>query len=66
MERAELADIGEVFVDMNLPKEQRIDDFVRQVKDPYHYFCGGNKVTAQFSKTGPTLEDCLTRLMTLS
>ena len=60
---AELADIREVLVDLNLPKEQRINDYVRQIKDPYHYACEGSKVTAQFSKTGPTLEDCLNRLM---
>jgi len=60
---AEMVDVSKVLVDLNLPKEQRIEDFVRQVKDPYHYTCEGNKVTAQFSKTGPTLEDCLMRLM---
>ena len=63
MNIAEMVDISEVFVDLNLPKEQRIEDFVRQVKDPYHYACEGSSVTAQFSKTGPTLEDCLNRLL---
>lgn len=58
-----LVDIRDVSVDAALPKEERIAEFVRQIKNPYRFRCGAFKVTAKFNKDGPTLEDCLSRLM---
>ena len=58
-----LVDIRTVSVDKNLPKEERIAEFLRQIKDPYHFKCGKFIVTATFSQDGPSLEDCLRRLM---
>ena len=36
----ELVDIREVSVDKNLPKEERIVAFIRQIKNPYRFRCG--------------------------
>ena len=33
----ELVDIREVSVDKNLPKEERIVAFIRQIKNPYRF-----------------------------
>lgn len=60
----ELVDIRTVSVDKNLSKNERIAEFIRQIKDPYHFRCGEFTITAKFAKDGPTLEDCLERLMT--
>lgn len=54
-----LVDIRDVRVDKNLPKQERIAEYVRQIKDPYHFRCGKFIVTAHFAKNGPPLEDCL-------
>lgn len=54
-----LADIREVSVDKNLPKEERINEFVRQIKNPYRFKCGKFVVNAKFSADGVSLEDCL-------
>ena len=54
-----LADIREVAVDKTLPREERIAEFVRQIKNPYHFKCGKFTVRASFSADGATLEDCL-------
>jgi len=62
-ESAELVDIRDVSVDMSLSKEERIAEFVRQIKDPYHFRCGKFIVTAKFADNGVTLEDCLQRIM---
>ena len=35
----ELVDIREVSVDKNLPKEERIAAFIRQIKNPYRLLC---------------------------
>ena len=42
-----------------LPREERIAEFVRQIRDPYHFKCGGFVVRASFSQGGTTLEECL-------
>ncbi len=60
---SELVDIRTVAVDKSLPKQERIAEFIRQIKDPYHLKCGKFTVTARFTETGPSLEDCLQRLM---
>ena len=54
-----LVDIRDVHVDKNLPRQERIAEFKRQIKDPYHYRCGDFTVTAIFANNGRTLEDCL-------
>ena len=58
-----LVDIRTVNVDKSLPKEARITEFVKQIKNPYKFKCGKFTVTARYSKGGPSLEDCLRRLM---
>ena len=56
---SDLVDIRTVAVDKSLPKEERIADFVRQIKNPYRFRCGDFVVNASFSRNGATLEDCL-------
>ncbi len=54
-----LVDIRTISVDKDLPKEDRIAAFVRQIKNPYRFRCGDFIVNATFSSGGPTLEECL-------
>ncbi len=54
-----LVDIRTVAVDNTLPKRERIAEYVRQIKDPYHFRCGSFTVTAVFTSNGPTIEECL-------
>ena len=60
---APLADIRDVSVDQNLPKEERIAEFLRQIQNPYCFRCGKFTVRAQFVKNGVTLEDCLKQIL---
>jgi hypothetical protein len=48
-----------VTVDTSLPKEERIRDFIRQVKNPYLYRHGKYVVKLTFTKTDVTLEDLM-------
>ena len=57
-------DIQDVSVDQNLSKKERVAEFLRQIKDPYHFKCGKFTVTAKFADSGITLEDCLQRIIT--
>lgn len=61
---AALVDIQDVDVDKTLSKKERIAEFLRQIKDPYHFKCGKFTVTAKFADNGVTLEDCLQRIIT--
>ena len=54
-----LVDIRTISVDKDLPKEDRIAAFVRQIKNPYRFRCGDFIVNAAFASGGPTLEECL-------
>jgi len=59
----ELIDISTISVDRNLPKEARILEYIRQIKNPYKYKCGKFTITERHTPGGPSLEDCLRRLM---
>lgn len=58
-----LVDICDVYVNQNLPKEERIAEFVRQIGNPYCFRCGKFTVHAQFSPNGLSLEDCLKQIL---
>ena len=58
----ELTDIRDITVDKNLPQRERIVEFVRQIKDPYHYKCGDMTITAVYSENGLTFEKCLQQI----
>lgn len=55
----ELVDISSVNVDTDLPKEERINQFIRQIKNPYLFKCGKFVVKASFNDSGQSLEDCI-------
>lgn len=54
-----LVDIRDVSVSKELPKEDRIREFVRQIKNPYLFKCGQFTVKASFAASSVTLEDCI-------
>ena len=59
----QLADIRDVRVDPSLPKAERVAEFVRQIKNPYRFRCGQYTVTTKYTRGGPTLEECLRRIV---
>ena len=60
---SDLVDIREVTVDKGMPRDERVAEFVRQIRNPYHFRCGKFVVTARFAEDGPTLEECLQRII---
>ena len=52
-----LRDIREVKVNTDLPKRERILDFIRQTGNPYYYRHGKYVVKVSFTDTDVTLED---------
>ena len=49
--------------DFSDTKEERIAEFLRQIKNPYCFKCGKFTVQAQFSPNGVSLEDCLKQIL---
>lgn len=56
---ATLRDIRDVHVNTDLPKPERILDFIRQIGNPYCYRHGKYVVKASFVETDVTLEQRL-------
>ena len=56
---ATLRDIRDVTVNADLPKRERILDFIRQIGNPYCYRHGKYVVKVSYSNSGKTMEDCL-------
>ena len=54
-----LVDIRDISVNKDLPKEERIADFVKQIKNPYRFRCGDFVINACFASGGTSIEDCL-------
>jgi hypothetical protein len=59
VKREDLVDIHDVTIDRTLPKEERIRQFVMQIKNPYCFRCGEAVVKMSFMDTERTLEDCM-------
>ena len=59
IDRNKLVAIRDVVIDTDLPKEKRIKDYIRLIKNPYCFKCGKYVVISKFSENGLSLEDCL-------
>ena len=57
-----LMDIDDVKINMDLPCEERILDYIRQIKNPYCYRCKGMVVKISFSGKR-RFEDCLKAIL---
>lgn len=55
----DLVDIRTVNIDMDLPKDQRIQSFLKQIKNPYLFRCGDMVIQSVFSDTEITLDERL-------
>lgn len=60
---AELVDIQSIKTNPDQSHDERIRDFIRQVKNPYCFRVGKVAVKLTFPERGPTLEERLQNLM---
>lgn len=60
IDRDSLVDIRDVKIHTELPKQERLLDFIRQIGDPYCYRHGKYVVRVSFTDTDVTLEERLT------
>lgn len=63
---ADVTDIDDVVIDMELPKAERVKSYLRQMKNPYIMKTNGVIVKMSFAKgSGRTLTDCLNSILEL-
>ena len=60
---SEPQDIRDVRINPALSRDERLKEFIKQIKDPYCFKCGKYTVRAQFSQNGVSLEDCLKQIL---
>ena len=60
---AALVDIRDVTINTSLPKEDRLLDYLEQIKNPYCFRCGKTVVKVSFDNTEATLEDRLEKYL---
>lgn len=60
---AELVDIQDIQIDPSMPREERLQNFIHQVKNPYCFRVGKIAVKVGFAQDGTTLEDRLENLI---
>jgi len=60
---AALVDIRNVTINTSLPKEDRLLDYLEQIKNPYCFRCGKTVVKVSFADTEATLEDRLEKYL---
>ena len=61
--RDTLVQRGSVRLDPDAPREERLREFIRQIKNPYCYLDGKTIVKISFSASDTTMEDCLARYL---
>ncbi len=55
----QLTDRRDIVIDQKLPQRERLQQYIRQVKNPYCYMDGGVVVKVSFANTKETIEDRL-------
>lgn len=59
VDRSTLMQRRSVRLDPSAPREERLRDFIQQIKNPYCYLDGKTVVKISFTNTATTIEDCL-------
>ena len=59
VDRSTLADITDVKIDPSLSREEQLQEYLRQIKNPYVFLCGSVVVKVSFAETSATIEDKL-------
>lgn len=52
-----IVEIEKVEIDISLPKEEKIEEFVKEIRNPYRFKVGDIIVNVAFDENGLTLQD---------
>lgn len=63
VDRNSLIQRSSVKIDPNATREERLQDFIKQIKNPYCYMDGKTVVKISFANTDTTMEDCISHYL---
>ncbi len=63
---SELTDIQDIKIDMDLPREERIINFLRQIKNPYFCRYGDVVIESVFAENSITLTERMEQYLRMS
>ncbi len=63
VDKDELVERSDVKIEENAPREERLKNYIKQIKNPYCYKDGNTVVKISFSNTTSTLEDCISHYL---
>ena len=63
VDRSTLVQRSAVKIDPNATREERLQDFIKQIKNPYCYMDGKTVVKISFANTDTTMEDCISHYL---
>lgn len=63
VDRDTLVDIQTIVIDETLPQKDRLESFIKQIKNPYCFKCGKIVVKVKFADNGDTLEDRIKKMI---
>lgn len=61
--KEDLVDVSGLAFDNAVPREQRAEQVLRRVKNPYCFRMGDMGVKLEFPDIAPSLQDCLTKFL---
>lgn len=59
VDRGTLVDINSIHIDSTLPDEQKLQDYLEQIKNPYCFRCGDTPVKIRFVSEEKSLKQSL-------
>lgn len=59
VEKESLAELSSITINPDLKKEERLAEYIQQIRNPYCFVCDGIVVKVSFNKTGKSLEETL-------
>ena len=62
-DKEQLMDLKSIEIDEEKSKEERISDYIRQVKNPYYFKVGDVAVRLSFDEGGRTFQECMEELV---
>ena len=62
-DKEQLMDLKSIEIDEEKSKEERILDYIRQVKNPYYFKVGDVAVRLSFDEGGRTFQECMEELV---
>ena len=58
-----LVDIKNVSINPYDSPEKKMKDYIKQIKNPYCFLCGGYAIKLEFSDNNRTIEDCFSEFI---